>query len=88
MATFTIRRNHPYAGVVTLCKLAGGAFVPREMQVTEAAFIAAVMVYMKQMSPTERTKLRRDAPEAPAPIPGNGEQRTFKVKKAATASAG
>ena len=86
MSTFTIRRNHPYAGVVSLCKVPGGSFVAKEMVVTEAAFIAAVMVYMKQMSPTERTKLRREAPPQAVPLPGNGEPRPFKVRRAPAAA--
>jgi hypothetical protein len=88
MATFTIRRNHPYAGTVTLCKLAGGAFVPRTMEVTESAFLAAVLVYMKNMKPTEREKLAKEAPPAQVPPPGAGEQKPFKVRKAATAAVG
>lgn len=87
MATFTIRRNHPYAGVVTLCKLAGGAFVPTEMRITESAFIAAVVTYMKQVTPGERTKLVKAAPPAPEVLPGNGEQKVFKVRKAAATAA-
>ena len=86
-ATFTIRRNHPYAGVVTLNKLYEGKFVPTTMHVTETAFIAAVVAYMKQITPSERTKLTREAPPAAVAPPGNGEQRTFRVKKAATAAA-
>lgn len=87
MATFTIRRNHPYAGVVTLCKLAGGSFVPKEMTVTESAFLGAVMVYMRGMPPAERVKLSREAPAQPAPQPGAGEPKPFKVRKAAITAA-
>jgi len=87
MATFTIRRNHPYAGVVTLCKLAGGAFVPKEMVVTESAFLAEVLRYSKQIPPPERAKLVKAAPPATVAPPGAGEPKVFKVRKAATAAA-
>jgi hypothetical protein len=86
MATFTIRRNHPYTGVVTLCKLAGGSFVPKEMQVTESAFLAGVMAYLKAMPATDRTKLQREAPPVTPAPPGNGEPKAFKVRKAAAAA--
>jgi hypothetical protein len=88
MATFLIRRNHPYAGVITLCKLPGGSFVAKEMVVGEAQFIAAVVTYMKRLSPAEKSKLRRAAPpETVTAPPGNGEHKSFKVRRAATASA-
>lgn len=86
MARFFIRRNHPYTGVLTLCKIPGGCFVAKEMIVSEAEFIAEVVHYMKALSPAEKSKIRREAP-APAPAaerpPSNGEKK-FRVAKAAS----
>lgn len=83
MATFVIRRNHPYGGVVTLCKIASGSFVAREMTVTESAFVAAVMRYLEKISPAEQAKLRRSAPLEEIPPVTAGQRRSFKVNKAA-----
>jgi hypothetical protein len=86
MATFLIRRNHPYAGSVALCKVAGGGFAAKEMFVTEPQFVAAVVVYLKQMSSAEKSKLLRSAPPAVIP-PQSGEHKPFRVRKATTTAA-
>lgn len=90
MARFFIRRNHPYAGMVTLSKFPGGSFTPVEMRVAEADFIAATVAYLKGMPRSEKSKLQRAAPPEASqpPPPGNGDNKQFKVRKAETAVAG
>jgi len=88
MARFHIRRNHPHAGLLSLCKIPGGGFAARETVVTEAEFIKEVTRYLKELSPAEKTRLRRAAATlqpTPPPPPGNGEIRPFVVNKAVAA---
>lgn len=85
---FSIRRNHPYAGILTLCKIRNGAFVAKEMTVPESAFVAAVMQYLDKLPQAETARLARTAPEVPETPPGNGDPKPFRVRKAATAAVG
>lgn len=58
---FSIRRNHPYRGVITLCTVKNGGFAAQVTVVAESQFIAEVL----------RTYSFVDA----APIPSRGQTK-------------
>jgi hypothetical protein len=85
---FAIRRNYPYTGALTLCKIRTGSFAAREMVVSESEFCTAVIAYLDKLTPADRVKLRRSVPVDTEPqitLPG-AERKAFKVRKAATAA--
>lgn len=83
MASFSIRRNYPHAGVLSLCKIPGGGFVAREMTVPEGVFLAAVMMYLEKLTPEETARLRRAHSTEVAVA--NVTPKPFKVRKTVAA---
>lgn len=84
---FAIRRNYPYIGALTLCKLRSGSFEAKEMVVSESVFCQAVMAYLDKLTPADLARLRRVIPaENASPPAAPAERKKFRVKAAQAAT--
>lgn len=77
---FSIRRNHPYRGVITLCKTNPGAFVSTTMTVSQAEFLEVVSNFVGQISPVKNGKTEAPAiADKPEPSSTGGKMKLRKV---------
>lgn len=83
---FTIRRNHPHIGAITMYTFPNGGFVAREWVVPERAFWSEVARVLDKITPSVREKLLQKPAQSVEPPPPPSHTKTVKLRKTASAA--